>query len=280
MRTGASEVTVRGARIRVRAGGDPANPPVVLLHGIGRSLEDWAPQHELLATDHYVISPDLAGFGLSEPTPGAITLESLTDDVLTVLAAIGENRPVHLAGNSLGGAVAMRLATTAPERVSTLTLVNSVGFGKEVTVALRILGIPLLGSTLLRRTNPATIRRTERALFRSREFVTPERLAHATEVARRPHRARVFVELARRLGTVRGIRAEWRARLLADLARRPKPTLAVWGDEDLVLPARQLAAVPARIPHARTHLFTGVGHMPQIERAEEFADLLREHIRA
>ncbi len=281
MRTGESagtgEVTVRGARIRVRVDGDPAKPPVVLLHGIGRSLEDWAPQHPLLAADYYVISPDLPGFGLSEPTPGAITLESLTDDVLAVLEAIRETRPVHFAGNSLGGAVAMRLAATAPERVSTLTLVNSVGFGKQVTIALRILGIPLLSSALLRRTDPATIRRTERALFRRREFVTRERLAHATKVARQPHRSRVFLELARRLGTVRGIRPEWRAQLLADLARHPKPTLAVWGDEDLVLPAQHLAAVPGQIPHARTHLFTGVGHMPQIERAEEFADLARGH---
>ncbi|QGK70510.1 alpha/beta fold hydrolase [Allosaccharopolyspora coralli] len=274
---GTREVTLHGARVRVRSGGDPEAPPVVLLHGIGRSLEDWAPQYPLLATDHYVIAPDLPGFGLSEPTPGPTTLESLADDVLALVDSIGETRPVHVAGNSLGGAVAMRVAAMAPERVSSLLLANSVGFGRDVTIALRVLGIPMLGARLLRRTDPATVRRTERALFRSREFVTQERLAHATEVARQPHRARVFVELARRLGTVRGIRPAWRAQLLADFARDPKPTLAVWGDADLVLPARHLEAVPDRIPHARTHLFTGAGHMPQIERAAEFADLARDH---
>jgi pimeloyl-ACP methyl ester carboxylesterase len=59
------------------------------------------------------------------------------------------------------------------------------------------------------------------------------------------------------------------------VAAHPKPTLIVWGERDLILPATHLAAAQAAFPHAKTHLFADTGHMPQIERADEFADLTR-----
>lgn len=270
-----TELTVRGARIRVRQSGDPAHPPVLLLHGIGRSLEDWDPQHDRLSADHRVISVDLPGFGLSEPMPGRTTLAGLAEGVAATVAALGEDRPVHVMGNSLGGAVAMRLLAADPARVATLTLVNSAGFGKEVTLALRILAVPGLGKQLLRRIDARSAYRIERSLFHDRGYVTPERIAFALRVAARPDNARVFGETARELGTLRGVRAAWRETLLSEVAAHPRPVLILWGDRDLILPAAHLAAARAAFPHAKTHLFADTGHLPQIERADDFADLTR-----
>ncbi|MFI7543910.1 alpha/beta fold hydrolase [Actinoplanes sp. NPDC049599] len=269
------ELTVRGARIRVRESGDPAHPPLLLLHGIGRSLEDWDPQHDRLAGEHRVISVDLPGFGLSEPMPGRVTLAGLADGVAATVDALGERRPLHVMGNSLGGAVAMRLLAGAPARVATLTLVNSAGFGKEVALALRILAVPGLGKPLLRRIDARSAYRIERSLFHDRAHVTPERVEFAVRVAARPENARVFLQTARELGTLRGIRAPWRETLLGQVAAHPRPALIVWGERDLILPAAHLAAARAAFPHARTHLFADTGHMPQIERADAFADLSR-----
>jgi 2-hydroxymuconate-semialdehyde hydrolase len=269
------ELTVRGARIRVRESGDPSAPPVLLLHGIGRSLEDWDPQHDRLAGDYRLISVDLPGFGLSEPMPGRVTLAALADGVAATVDALGEDRPVHVMGNSLGGAVAMRMLATAPTRIATLTLVNSAGFGKEVALALRILAVPGLGKPLLRRIDARSAYRIERSLFHDRAHVTPERVDLALKVAARPHNARVFLETARELGTLRGIRAPWRETLLGQVAAQRKPMLIIWGDRDLILPAAHLAAARAAFPEARSHLFADTGHMPQIERADEFADLAR-----
>ncbi|RSM48075.1 alpha/beta hydrolase [Actinoplanes sp. ATCC 53533] len=270
-----TELTVRGARIRVRRSGDPAHPPVLLLHGIGRSLEDWDPQHDRLSADHRVISVDLPGFGLSEPMPGRVTLAALAEGVAATVAALGEERPVHVMGNSLGGAVAMRMLAAAPARIATLTLVNSAGFGKEVTPALRILAVPGLGKQLLRRIDARSAYRIERSLFHDRAHVTEERVAFALRVAARPDNARVFLETARELGTLLGVRAAWRQRLLSQVAAHPRPSLIVWGDRDLILPAAHLAAARAAFPHAKTHLFADTGHLPQIERADDFADLAR-----
>ncbi len=271
-----SEVVVSGARIRVRATGDPAAPPVLLLHGIGRSLEDWSPQHDLLSDDHRVISTDLAGFGLSDRLPGPATMRALTGGVLGVLDAIGEQRPLHVMGNSLGGAVALMMLTRAPQRVATLTLAAPAGFGSEVTPVLRVLGVPFLGARLLRSVDRAAARRTERALFVDDAFVTEERISHGLEVARRPDHAAVFAEIAAELGTpVRGVRPGWRTTLLAEAAHHPRPTLVVWGERDVILPAHHLRAALAAIPHARSHVFGRTGHMPQIERADAFACLVR-----
>jgi pimeloyl-ACP methyl ester carboxylesterase len=268
-------VAVRGARIRAQVSGDPANPPILMLHGIGRSLEDWAPQHERLSGEYRVISVDMPGFGLSDRLPEPITLHSLAAGVEQTVAALGEDRPLHLMGNSLGGAVAMRMLTRDPGRVVSLTLVNSAGFGKEVALFLRVLAIPGLGRRLMRRFDRRASRRVERALFVDRALITDERVEFGLRVAARPEYAGVFLEAAKSVGGLRGVRAAWRTALLAEVGRHPKPMLIVWGDRDLILPHTHLAAARAAFPDAAWHLFENTGHMPQIERADEFAALAR-----
>ncbi|HET6530107.1 MAG TPA: alpha/beta fold hydrolase [Actinoplanes sp.] len=271
-------VTVRGARIRAQVSGDPAHPPVLMLHGIGRSLEDWAPQHERLSGGYRVISLDMPGFGLSDRLPEPVTLASLAAGVEATVAALGEHRPLHLMGNSLGGAVAMRMLTRAPDRVLTLTLVNSAGFGKDVALFLRILAVPGVGRRMMRRFDRRASWRVERALFVDRALVTDERVEFGLRVAARPEYATVFLEAARSVGGLRGVRPAWRTALLSEVARHPKPMLIVWGDRDLILPHTHLAAARAAFPDAGWHLFADTGHMPQIERADEFAALARRFL--
>jgi pimeloyl-ACP methyl ester carboxylesterase len=246
---------------------------VVLLHGIARTHADWTEQHELLSDRFRVYSVDLAGFGGSDPLPGRYSLAALASFVSDFLDAVGVDAPAHLVGNSLGGAVAMQLSVQAPTRVRTLALVNSAGFGKEVTIALRVLAVRGLAALLLR-PSLAGARRMERALYFDRSFVTDERIQYGYRIATRPHGARVLLELARNLGTVRGVRQAWRDELTAAVASREVPTIVVWGDRDLILPAAHLEAARTLLPHARFHLFRDTGHMPQVERAEEFSKLL------
>lgn len=267
----AETLTVRGRAVGARVTGDGA--PVVLLHGIGRTLADFAEQHDLLARDYRVVSLDLAGHGGSAPLDTPHTLPALARAVAECLDALGVDTPAHLVGNSLGGAVAMRLAADDPARAASLTLVNSAGFGREVTIALRLLAVRPLGRLLLR-PSAVVVRQTERAIFHDRRHVTAGRVACALAAARRPHAARVMLELVRSLGTWRGVAAPWREELLAAVAQLDVPVLVVWGDRDRILPAAHLDAARARLPRARTHLFADTGHMPQIERAGEFHRLV------
>jgi pimeloyl-ACP methyl ester carboxylesterase len=155
-------------------------------------------------------------------------------------------------------------------------LVDSAGFGREVTIALRVLALRPLGRWLLRRPSSETSRRMERAIFRDPSFVTDARVERALQLARRPHGVRVMLELTRSLGTFRGVRPQWRKALLTATATASVPTLVVWGTHDLILPVAHLEAAKRLLPHAYTHLFDDTGHMPQIERAAEFADIVKE----
>jgi pimeloyl-ACP methyl ester carboxylesterase len=268
-----SEVLVQGLRTRYRVDGD--GDPVVLLHGIARTHADWTEQHDLLSDRFRVYSLDLAGFGGTDPLPGRYSLRALASFVEDFLEVVEVHGPAHFVGNSLGGAVAMQVSVQAPERVRSLALVNSAGFGKEVTIALRALAVRGLGPLLLR-PSLAGARRVEQALYFDRSFVTDERVEYAWRIATRPHGARVLVELARNLGTFRGVRQAWRDELLRAVAAGRVPTLVVWGDRDLILPAAHLEAARLLLPHAEFHLFRDTGHMPQVERAEELGKLLAD----
>jgi pimeloyl-ACP methyl ester carboxylesterase len=264
-------VEVGGKTVRYVAAG--SGQPVVLLHGIGRSLDDWTDAQAALAGNHAVYAIDMAGFGGSDPVADP-DLPALARHVLATLDGLGVTAPAHFIGNSLGGAVAMRAAVEAPDRVASLVLVNSAGFGRQVTIALRALGVPGIGRLLLSRPSPKRSRMVLRSLFYDRAFVTEERVAGAYALASRPGGADTFVRVARNLGTWRGVRPGWRRDLLAEVAPRRIPTLVIWGTHDLVLPAHQIVEAARAFPHARTHLFAETGHMPQIERAEAFSELV------
>lgn len=268
---GVSFVTVAGRSIRYRVTGSGA--PILLLHGIGQSLDDWTEQHERLSERHTVYSVDLPGFGYSERRPGAASLAKLAGILPAFLDAVGVTGALPVVGNSLGGAVAMTFAAESPERVSALVLADSAGFGSEVALVLRLLAIRPLGR-LLMRPDPKNSRRTVESVFYDKAFATEERVAHSFALAQRPAHARTLLEVARDLGTIRGVREPWRRLLLERIARAAIPTLVVWGDHDHVLPFSHLAAASEELPSAETHVFAETGHMPQIERADEFAEVV------
>ncbi|MDL2345454.1 alpha/beta fold hydrolase [Deinococcus sp. MIMF12] len=271
---------VSGVRVRhVQAG---TGPPVVLLHGIGRSLEDWSQTLGPLAARHAAHAPDLIGFGLSDKPDVPYTLAGLARFVRHYLEAVGldavgETRPVTLVGNSLGGAVAAQFALLYPGRTRALVLVGSAGFGQSVTLALRLATVPRLGEVLLR-PSPLSARRTVASLFHDPRHVTPERVRWAEHLGRQPGAARAFLRVARHLGAWRGLHPEWRRTLAGGLAGRNLPTLIVWGERDRILPAAHLEEARRLHPHARVHLSPDTGHVPQVERAADFTRLVLEFL--
>ncbi|MHA4853893.1 alpha/beta fold hydrolase [Rhodococcus sp. MSC1_016] len=262
---------VAGRRTRVRVEGDPARPPLLLLHGIGRSLEDWGPQFSRLSGTHRVIALDIPGFGFSARMPERTTLEALARGVIETLDVLGEHRPLHVAGNSLGGALAMQLLLLDPERVASLVLANSAGFGAEVALPLRLLAVPVLGDIAVRLTSRAGARTTERLSFADPALATAARVEHALAIADQPGTGAVLLETTRALATPCGVKPGWREALTTAAGAHRRPTLVVWGDRDRVLAPHHLEAARRAFPHAETELFAGIGHMPQIECPDDFA---------
>ncbi|MGW7416831.1 alpha/beta fold hydrolase, partial [Streptomyces sp. NPDC054863] len=109
-----------GNRIAYRTWGDPAAPPVVLLHGRSSDSTGWTDVAQALAATRRVYAPDSRGHGLSD-WPGGYGYGQLIQDVRDFLHALGLDR-VALVGHSMGGAVALQVAAAEPDRVGRLLL--------------------------------------------------------------------------------------------------------------------------------------------------------------
>jgi len=280
-----TEVEVGGVPLRTRVSGPEDGVPILLIHGIARSLEDWIEAQDLLtAAGHRVISADLPGFGYSRKGRERPGLPAFGRAMAGLLDALGVTRPVHVMGNSLGGGVSMTLAVDHPGRVASLTLVNSVGFGSDQHVSLApmvyaaLASLPGLESTFLPRARATGIQLMQNNFF-DPAFATPERLREAGRLARQPDYRSTFIGTGATLGApIVGVRAGWRRRLLARVQASGVPVLVVWGDADKILPPSHYGAARAAFPDAQGHLFPDTGHMPQVEKAPEFAQLAGEFV--
>jgi pimeloyl-ACP methyl ester carboxylesterase len=277
---GTSEVAVGGVPLRVRISGPQDGTPILLVHGIARSLEDWNEAQDLLARTHRVISTDLPGFGYSRRGRERPGRPAFGRAMAGLLDAVGVTEPVHVMGNSLGGGVAMTLAADVPDKVASVTLVNSVGFGSEANISALpmtygvLAALPGLSGTFGPRARAAGAQ-TIRDLFFDPELATLDQLRHAGRLAKQRDFRATFLGTAATLGApVVGVRAGWRRDLVARFAATGIPTLVIWGDADKVLPPKQLEAARRLLPSARTHLFTDAGHMPQVEKPAEFAEVV------
>ncbi|ROO60592.1 pimeloyl-ACP methyl ester carboxylesterase [Micromonospora sp. Llam0] len=96
-------------------------PAVLLLHQTPRSYDEFREVQPLLAGGHRVIAMDMRGFGLSAPLPAPQTIEAIAEGAFALLDALGENQAVVL-GHHTGGAVAIEMAASAPDRVPALVL--------------------------------------------------------------------------------------------------------------------------------------------------------------
>ncbi len=109
-----------------------SGPPVLLLHGFPQTRAMWAPIARILSTRHTVVTADLRGYGASS-VPGQgqpqdcapFSFREMGQDQLALMAALGFER-FHLVGHDRGARVAHRMALDAPDRVSSLTLMDIV----------------------------------------------------------------------------------------------------------------------------------------------------------
>src|SRR4051812_8489886 len=129
---------VKGVRLRVFEAGE--GPTVALLHGLGGAASNWVAVAPALAERARVVVPELPGHGGSSALPAPVpTLDAYADRVAGVLAA-----PAVVAGHSLGGVVALRLALRHRQLVRGLVLVGSAGISTGTRRSQRALAVASL----------------------------------------------------------------------------------------------------------------------------------------
>ena len=275
------EVTSGGVTLHVRETPGPDGTPAVYVHGLGGSALNWTDLAALLGPRAAGTAVDLPGFGRSRPPAGFdFTPAAHTDALLCFLA--GRNEPVHLVGNSLGGAVALGVAARRPELVRTLTLVSPAMPDRrpdprrmaDIRLALALVPGPIgerARAGLAAIAPRARAEQTIRVCFGDPSLVPEHRLVEAAkEIV-----VRSALEWAQEAGerTAKAMVASWwwGTSPWAVAARVQAPTLVVWGDRDRLVSPRLAARTTATIPRARLLMLPGVGHVAQIETPQKVA---------
>lgn len=243
--------------------------PLVLLHGIGHRWQAWSPVLDRLAAEHDVIAADLPGFGRSAELPSVHHPATLAAVIADFCTRLGLDRP-HVAGNSLGGAVALELAVRG--HVASATALSPAGFWtpREFRWAISVLRM-LRGTTFA---PPAALRMLVRSgALRALAFglivsrpsrLTPES-AFGDAVALRECTA--FGAVARQM---RGYSFEGAPRV---------PVTVAWAARDRILPYRQAARARLRLPAARHVDLPGCGHVPMSDAPGLVASTILETTR-
>lgn len=226
----------------------PANgSPVVLVHGLGASAEDWRALAPYLSHAGFrVYIPDLVGYGRSEkPRDFSYSVRDEANIVIGFMDALGLKQ-VELGGWSMGGWVAVIAAQEHPERVSRLMLFDAAGL--NVT--------PSYDTALFVPTNIDQLRQLQAIL-------SPQPRPIPAFIARdilRSFRHRGWV-IQRALATM----LTGRDVIDADLPQLKMPVLLAWGALDRVTPLAQGETMHRLIPHSELEVFSGCGHMAPIE---------------
>ncbi|MBW4681682.1 MAG: alpha/beta fold hydrolase [Microcoleus vaginatus WJT46-NPBG5] len=245
--------------------------PLVLLHGDSASALDWSWVLPKLGATQTVYAPDFPGFGDSAKPNREYSLEFLKQFLVDFMEALGIERAV-VAGNSLGGQVALRFALSRPEQVAALVLVDSSGLGYSVTPLLTQFAIPLYGEAAITgcKTPPgAKMRSWLRAtLF----FAHPSRVPDVW-IAEQERMAQMGGFLEATLSSLRAqlnVFGQYQV-LLDSLGQLQMPTLVIWGTEDRVFPKEQAQDAVSRLKQGQLALIPDCGHLPHVERPELFS---------
>lgn len=274
-------VDAGGTTLYVRRAGDPDAPPAVYVHGLGGASTNWTDLMGLLAgrVDGHAI--DLPGFGRSAPpADGRYSLDTHAAAVVSYVRHLGRG-PVHLLGNSLGGAVCLRVAAEHPDLVRTLTLVSPAmpqyRLRRSNDPRLALLLVPGLAGLVDReraRSVPRKVAMDVLTLCTYDVSVIPEQRIEeqAAELLRRralPWSSKALTGSLR--GLVRayfdpGPRNLWRQVGLIEA-----PTLVVWGDHDRLVPHALGPIAVRRLRNGRLVAVPDAGHVAQIERPDVVA---------
>ncbi|MCL6563086.1 MAG: alpha/beta fold hydrolase [Firmicutes bacterium] len=264
-------VSTERAATSVWVGGE--GPPLVLLHGSGPGASaraNWQGVWDALAARYQVVAPDLVGFGDTQAkVPVRCDLNLWVNQVVDVVAALGIGK-AHWIGNSMGGAVALGVASRHPELVERMVLMGSVGVEFPLTEGLaKVWGYRAESREALAEvmryfvTDPGRIP----------EAVIDERYRLTKEPEQVARYAAMFPEpLAQHIAAL--------ATAEDQIAAITAPVCLIHGREDQVIPVENSWRLLHLLPRAELHVLSPCGHWTQVEKREEFLALVFGFLRA
>ncbi|HSM15184.1 MAG TPA: alpha/beta fold hydrolase [Thermoanaerobaculia bacterium] len=242
--------------------------PVVLIHGFNLDASTWIANLDALAARFRVIAPDLWGQGYSTRGPLEWGYPLFCEQILALLDALGIER-ASLVGHSMGGGTAARFARRHPERVAKLVLVGAAGIPEPLPLRAKLFRLPgiarflfWLPTDVVRRRNLRDYWVHDPAVLTDeiyQSFSWPQKIVGSSDV---------LISILRR-DFLNTLREDYEA-----LGAHRLPTLIVWGRQDAAVPLRSGETIHRLLPGSRLEVLDGAGHLPNLDRAEAFNELV------
>jgi pimeloyl-ACP methyl ester carboxylesterase len=263
------QVGRRGNRISALVAGDPDAPPLMMLHGLGATKSSWLPVVPALAKNYRVIVPDLPGFGSSSKPRGRYDAGWFAARMFTFMDQLDVDA-TFVAGNSMGGRVAMEMAMLDPGRVRAIScLCPSAAFSHRPALWLVKLLRPELAFATSRLPR-GYVKEGLKQLFSDPDRVEEDWFEAAIDdfmATWKSPRARMAFSAAARniyLEEPGGEQGFWMR-----LAAMETPALYIYGTRDVIISSRFGHQVQNSLPNALVAVWEDCGHVPQIEHPEK-----------
>jgi pimeloyl-ACP methyl ester carboxylesterase len=267
-------VETKGPRISTLFAGDENAEPLVLIHGLGATKASWLTIVPQLAKRFRVIAIDLPGFGASDKPMGRYDAPWFAHRVTGLLDALGIDR-AYIAGNSMGGRIAMELGIRHSDRVKAIAcLCPAAAFSKRPALRLVRVLRPELG-IIASRLPRSRILPSMRQLFADPECVEESWYDAAVDdflsVWRSPRARMAFFASMRNiyLDEPVGEQGFWNR-----LKTMTTPALYIYGKHDVLISHHFAKKVRRHLPGAEIAVWSDCGHVPQIEFPNRTADAL------
>ena len=250
--------------------------PIVFLHGISGSWQNWLETLPRFARTHRAIALDLPGFGRSPMPSWKIDVPAYGRLLLDFCEKVGVGPGAALVGNSLGGFVGAEAATAAPGRFGRLALVSAAGIVNTWNPRERALATAFAWETF-----------GPHFALRAREIIGRPRLRQAVfgRFVRYPGLLRpelLWEQMANGLERCPAFGDALHAAISHDIRERlpgiDVPVLVLWGFDDRVVPVGAALSYHRRIPESQLEIFERTGHVPQLERPARFNSILAEFL--
>jgi 2-hydroxy-6-oxonona-2,4-dienedioate hydrolase len=268
-------LTIQGCKVRYRDTGG-TGPAVLLTHGIGASLETW--EAMLAEVDESIrwISWDVPGHGMSDFEASYADLTIIAEAGWQLLDSLSVERAV-LAGNSMGGAISIRMAQREPERTAKLGLLDAATLGRQSPMPFRLMTIPMLGELMTKPGKMAVEQQIEVIFYRS-DAISERTREVITRNVMRPGANKAFLAILRNMTSLGGQNKALVVQAQDFLATTQLPVLYIHGRQDQVIPLMHSEQTDQHTANSSLLILEECGHTPQLEQPQTVAKALVEFV--